>query len=42
MFVCWVKQVYVIEAFTVGLKMRILEGWGELYSTGFLIFRHRD
>ena len=34
----WIEQVYLIEAFTVGLKINLFEGWDELFSTRFFFF----
>lgn len=42
MLFCWVQQLYLIETFLVGLKIRIFVGQNELYSTRFLILRHID
>lgn len=42
MLFCWVKQVYLIETFIVGLKIRTFVGGRKLYSTRFSILRHID
>ena len=34
----WIEQVYLIEGFTVGLKINLFEGWDELFSTRFFFF----
>ena len=34
----WIEQVYLIETFTVGLKINLFEGWDEVFTTRFFSF----